>query len=143
MDPEVISPAEIAFIFGSIPMLIEVNKTLLEDLEKAVVMGDESWLGPVFLHFAPFLKLYSQYVMNFLKVDVKVKSPGEGISWLCFSDLRPEDLSLILASAISAAAPAPLCVSRLLALDSCVKFVRGLHSLPSCEDVSSSVAAKG
>eukprot|EP00939_MAST-03C_sp_MAST-3C-sp1_P000290 g290.t1 len=45
-------------IFGNVKIILELNNTLLLDLEDA----DQDSIGSVFLQFAPFLKMYTAYL---------------------------------------------------------------------------------
>ena len=62
-DEDRVSEAEMNELFGQVELLLEVSIKFLGDLKVAYSAGDA--LGPVFLQFAPFLKLYAGYVTTY------------------------------------------------------------------------------
>ena len=55
-----VSGSDFAAVFGDLPAIIQVNKELLESLEKS-----SDRIGRVFLELAPYLKFYSTYAQDF------------------------------------------------------------------------------
>ena len=52
-------------IFSNLPQIVVLNKKFLSDLEERLAEWDENpCLGDVVLQFAPFFKMYTQYVNN-------------------------------------------------------------------------------
>ena len=91
-DEDRISEAEMNELFGQIEMLLDVSKRFLADLKVAYSQGEA--LGPVFLQFAPFLKLYAGYVTTY-------EAKGEVLEAL---EMRPSAAAFIAACELQPAA---------------------------------------
>lgn len=58
-------PAELAVLFRSVRVLLGLNQTFLNEMKERIDEWSESQcFGDVFLHFAPFMKMYVSYVQQ-------------------------------------------------------------------------------
>ena len=71
-QPDSITAEEIDGIFGGIPALLELNRTMLTALQDAYEQALD--LGPVFMSFASSLKLYADYVSTYEKRGALLES---------------------------------------------------------------------
>ena len=56
-------PAALSVLFRNVQVLLGLNETFLNELKQRMQhWNEEQKIGDVFLHFAPFMKMYTTYV---------------------------------------------------------------------------------
>jgi len=95
----VLSADQIKVLFSNLELIHSLNKKFFGDLRKQFSLwedtADTQLIGDVFLKFAPFFKMYSQYVENFDESIVMLKSLEKNSAWrkFCKSSLQDGESS--------------------------------------------------
>ncbi|KAL6043446.1 Pleckstrin y domain-containing G member 4B [Balamuthia mandrillaris] len=97
-----LSPSELATVFGSINIFRGVNESLLDTIEKWYAGTSTESIGGIFSQVTPYLKMYSQYVNNYEKQEQELaRLLKERKEFRLFCDAvkaRPESHQLELSS---------------------------------------------